>query len=119
MADNKFDFNKLKESAGDLMGGLRSMINPAAAVPAVNPDDALGMKIAQLATFIKQLTEAQQEQVKNFNKLNEMLNAAFQDIEALRNQIKTEKAAVPPLAAAPTATPPISSTEEKKDNELA
>ena len=81
---DKFDINKLKESAGDLMGSLKSMINPGASTPVVDPDDALGVKIAQITTLLKQMSDAQQEQVKNLNKTNELLNAAFQDIEALR-----------------------------------
>ncbi|MCX7121026.1 MAG: hypothetical protein NTZ67_04540 [Gammaproteobacteria bacterium] len=89
---DKFDMNKLKESAGGLMGSLKSMINPGGSTPDVDPDDALGVKIAQIATLIKQMTNAQQEQVRNLEKTNELLNAAFKDIEILRAEKKAEKA---------------------------
>ncbi len=101
MADNKFDLNKLKDSMGGLVGSVKSMINPGGNVPTVDPDDALGVKIAQIATLLKQMTDAQQEHVKQLAEANKLLNAVFQDIEVLRNQVKKEKAAQ-------------SSTEEKK-----
>lgn len=83
------DMTKLKENMGGLVDSLKTMIDPAGKVPNVNPNDALGMKIAQIATLVKQMSDAQQEHVKSLSKLNELLNAAFQDIEALRNQSKT------------------------------
>lgn len=117
MADSKFDLNRLRESAGELVGSFKTMINPAGSVPSVDPNDALGVKMAQLSTLVKQLSEAQQEQVKNLNKVNQLLNAAFEDIEALRNQAKVTKpveAVVAPVTPAPTevAAP---APEEKKE----
>lgn len=106
MADNKFDLNKLKESAGGIMGSLKSMINPAGATPNVSPDDALGLKIAQLTTLVKQLSDSQQEHVKNLHKVNELLNAVFQDIEAFRAQTKACEAA--------KAAEAVAKSEEKK-----
>ena len=84
MTDNKFDFTKLKDKAGGLMGSLKSMISPAGGTPSVDPSDALGLKIAEMTTLIKQLSDAQQEHVKKLHELNQLLNAAFIDIEALR-----------------------------------
>lgn len=101
MADSKFDLNKLKDSMGGLVGSVKSMINPAGGTPNVNPDDALGVKIAQLTTLVKQLTDAQQEHVKHLAEVNKLLNAAFQDIEALRNSVKKEKAAAPAAESKP------------------
>ena len=97
MAD--FDFNKLKENVGGLVGNLKTMINPAGGTPNVDPDDALGVKIAQMTTLIKQIVDAQQDHIKDLKKLNELLNGAFQDIEALRNNVKAkpaDKEAPPP-----------------------
>ena len=76
------------------------MINPSAGVPNVDPDDALGMKIAQLTTLVKQLMDVQQEHVKGLAKVNELLNAAFQDIQTLRGDVKNKKV-TPPAASAP------------------
>lgn len=105
MADNKFDLNKLKDNVGGLVGSLKSMINPTGSTPNVDPDDALGLKIAKITTLIKQIADAQQEQVKNLNQCNELLNGAFHDIEALRNSIKAEKSAT-------TVKPPEVATEK-------
>jgi hypothetical protein len=90
MAD--FDFSKLKDNMGGLVDNLKSMINPAGGTPQVDPDDALGVKIAQMSTLIKQLVDAEQEQLKQLKQLNELLNGAFQDMEALRQSIKAKKA---------------------------
>ncbi len=91
MTDSKFDFSKLKDKAGGLMGSFKSMINPAGGTPAVDPSDALGLKIAEMTTLIKQLADTQQEHVKQLHKLNELMNAVFHDVEVLRNQAKTAK----------------------------
>ena len=95
MADNKFDLNKLKGNVGDLVGSLKSMINPAGGTPTMDPDDALGVKIAQIATLVKQMTDAQQAHVKNLAEMNKLLNTAFQDIEVLLNSVKKEKPVKP------------------------
>ena len=100
MTDSKFDLSKLKDSMGGVMGSIKSMINPAGSTPNVDPDDALGMKIAQITTLIKQMTDTQQEHIKNLNKVNELLNSAFQDIQTLRNDVKPIREK---LAAAKTA----------------
>ena len=91
MTDNKFDFSKLKDKAGGLMGSFKSMINPAGGTPVVDPSDALGLKIAEITTLIKKLSDAQQEHAKQLHTLNELMNAVFQDVEALRNQAKATK----------------------------
>ena len=88
---DKFDLNKLKDSMGGIVGNIKSMINPGSGTPTVDPYDALGVKIAQISTLLKQMTEAQQEQAKNLAKTNELLNTAFNDIELLRASIKKEK----------------------------
>lgn len=111
MSDNKFDLNKLKDNVGGLVGSLKSMINPTGSTPNVDPDDALGLKIAKITTLIKQMSDAQQEHVKNLNQCNELLNGAFHDIEALRNSIKAEKSAT---MAAPTEAVAEKPADEKE-----
>lgn len=85
---DKSDFNKLKEKLdiGGIMGSLKSMINPSSGTPEVNPDDDLGVKIAQASTLLRQMAEAQQAQVKDLQKVNALLNAIFQDIQLLRDK---------------------------------
>ena len=106
------DLTKLKDNVEGIVGSLKTMINPAGAVPNVNPDDALGMKVAQVSTLVKQITDAQQEQVKNLAKLSDMLTGAFKDIEALRAECKAAKP--PESVAAPAAAEVKEVKEEKK-----
>ena len=105
MAD-KFDLNSI-------VGSLKSMINPAGGVPVVDPDDALGMKVAQITTLLKQTSDAQTEQVKNINQVTQLLNAAFLDIQKLRDEVqgdRAKKAAEKPAEAVAKPTEP-----EKKE----
>ena len=90
MTDNKFDFNKLKDSMGGLVDNLKSMINPGGGTPTVSPDDGLGLKIAQITILIKEISSAQSEYVEKLNKINELLNSAFHDIEILRTEKKAD-----------------------------
>lgn len=106
MSDSKFDFNKLKDNVGGLVGSLKSMINPTGGTPTVDPDDALGLKIAQVTTLLKQMSDAQQEHIKNLNKVSELLNGTFQDIQTLRNKAISEKKAAD--------NPPAAEVKEKK-----
>lgn len=78
MADSKFDLNKLKDNVGGLVGSLKSMISPGGSIPTADPDDALGLKITQATTLLKQL--------------NDVLNGAFHDMQALRDSVKKQKA---------------------------
>ena len=91
MTDSKFDFNKLKDSMGGIVDNLKSMINPAGGTPSVSPDDALGLKIAQVTTLLKEMSATQNEHIKNLNKINALLNGVFQDIETLRAEIKNKE----------------------------
>lgn len=67
-----------------IINSVKSMISPEGNIPNVNPDDAIGMKIAQLSTLVQQLANAQAEQVKELTQINKLLNGLFKDIEALR-----------------------------------
>lgn len=80
MADvtNKFDVN-------GIINSIKSMINPAGNTPNPNPDDAIGVKIAQLSMLVQQLATAHAEQAKELSKVNKLLNELFKDIETLRN----------------------------------
>ena len=111
MADSKFDLSKLKENVGDLVGNIKSMINPAGATPTVDPDDALGIKIAKLTTLIQTVIATEKEQMKNLTECNTLLNGVFQDVEALRNKCKTQK-----VMGSTEAAPEKSTDTEKKSD---
>lgn len=73
-----------------IITGIKSMISPEANTPQVNPDDAIGVKIAELSTLVQQLASAQAEQVKELTQVNKLLNSLFNDIEALRKEKVSE-----------------------------
>lgn len=77
-AMNKFDVN-------GIINSIKSMINPEGNTPNPDPDDAVGVKIAQLSTMVQQLAHTHAEQSKELTKVNKILNDLFKDIEALRN----------------------------------
>ena len=83
---NKFDFNSILDN-------LKAMINPAGGTPEVDPEDALGVKIAQASVLLKEMVQHEHEHVKNMNELNNLLNGIYADVEALRNQPSAEQAA--------------------------
>lgn len=87
---DKPDLTNLKNklNIGGIVDSLKTMINPAGGVPEVDPDDDLGLKIAEISTLLKEMVEAQRGYVDNLNKVNALLNAAFRDIEKLRADIK-------------------------------
>lgn len=109
MAD--FDLSKLKDNMGGIVGSIKSMMNPTGATSTVDPDDALGVKIVQITTLVKQMTDAQQAHVKNLSEVHKLLNAAFQDIEALRNSVKVQKAAEKAVEVAPVVKEEIKKSE--------
>lgn len=78
----KFDIN-------NLMGSLKSLINPTGGVPEVDPSDAIGLKIAQMSVISQQLAKLSEEQAKEFNRFNTLLNGLYQDIERLRHPEET------------------------------
>lgn len=74
---SKFDLDKI-------LGGIKSMINPAGATPEVDPDDALGLKISQLSTLFQEIAKSHAQLAADFTKANEILNGLFKDLEAVR-----------------------------------
>ncbi len=74
----KFDINNIVSS-------IKSLLNPESATPEVDPDDAIGVKIAQLSLMMQQLAKSQAQQAKDFTAVNQLLNELYKDIETLRN----------------------------------
>lgn len=68
-----------------ILSNIKSMISPEGNTPNVNPDDAIGMKVAGLSVLIRQLAKTYAKQSKEFTKVNRLLNELFKDIEAFRN----------------------------------
>ena len=93
MAD-KPDLEKLKSKLdlSSILDSVKSIINPASGTPDVDPDDDLGVKIAQISVLLKEMAAAQEEHVKHLKKVNELLNGAFQDVESLRKELQEDRA---------------------------
>ena len=75
-----------KIDIGGIFDNIKSMVNPGGDTPDVDPNDALGIKIAQISVKIQDLVSAQAEHTKSLSEINKLLNAAFKDLEALRKQ---------------------------------
>lgn len=90
---DKPDLEKLKSKLdiNGIINSVKSMINPVSGTPEVDPDDDLGVKIAQASVMLKEMAAAQQEHVKQLNKMNEILNMVFQDIESLRQEVHADR----------------------------
>jgi len=74
---SKFDLDKI-------LGGIKSMINPEGDTPEVDPNDALGLKIAQLSALFQEMAKSHAQHAKDFSKANDILNGLFKDLEAVR-----------------------------------
>jgi len=81
---SKFDLDKI-------LGGIKSMINPEGESPEVDPNDALGLKIAQLSALFQEMAKSHAELAKEFAKANEILNGLFKDIESIRGSEQSPK----------------------------
>lgn len=79
----KFDLN-------NIVGSIKSLINPTSGTPEVDPNDAIGLKIAQISVIAQQLSKVSEEQSKEFSKLNQILNGLYGDIERLRGECATK-----------------------------
>ena len=101
---SKFDLDKI-------LGGIKSMINPEGESPAVDPNDALGLKIAQLSALFQEMAKSHAELAKEFAKANEILNGLFKDLESVRGSEQGPK-----TESEPEEKPP---EEEKKDKGMA
>jgi len=82
---SKFDLDKI-------LGGIKSMINPEGETPEIDPNDALGLKIAQLSALFQEMAKSHAQHAKDFTKANEILNGLFKDLEAVRESKSKPKA---------------------------
>jgi len=105
---SKFDLDKI-------LGGIKSMINPEGATPDVDPDDALGMKIAQLSALFQEMSKAQLQLAQDFTKANDTLNGLFKDLEALRESMASPKEK-PKYEAETKSAPKLKPTEKPTEN---
>ena len=106
----KFDFDSLVDN-------IKSVINPAGGTPEVDPNDALGVKIASLSVKVQELMQSQQEQIQELAEVNKLLNGLFQDLEAIRNPTPTEKEGGAAASAKPEASAKSEATTKQSEPE--
>ena len=93
--------NKL--DLGGIVDSLKQVINPAGGTPDVDPNDALGVKLASISVKVQELMQAQTEVTKGLAEVNQLLNGIYADIEAIRKPtVKADEGAEPATEAAPT-----------------
>lgn len=82
---------KKKFNFSGLIDDVKTTINPRANTPKPDPDDLIGIKIAEISLLAQRLTNAQMEHAKEIAKLNKLLNGLYKDIEALRKSVGTSE----------------------------
>lgn len=87
MAENKKQFD-----LQGLISNIKTMINPTANTPDPNPEDVVGIKLAELSVMVQQLQQAYAEQGKVLGKVNKLFNEVYQSLEAF-HQKENEPAA--------------------------
>ena len=68
-----------------IVKNVKQIINPTGQTPSAQPDDALGIKLAQLSTSIQLVASLQAQQTKEFAKINALANQIFEAVEVLRH----------------------------------
>lgn len=81
--NNRFDINSL-------IGNIKSIINPTGNTPNPDPEDTIGLKIAELSVMMQELQQAYSEQGQHLNKINKLFNEVYEHLQALRAK-QTEK----------------------------
>jgi hypothetical protein len=67
-----------------IVKNVKSLINPTGQTPQPNPDDFIGLKLAQLSASIQLVANIQVQQTKEFAKINKLANEVYALIEAQR-----------------------------------
>lgn len=73
-----------KFNLSGIVDNIKSLVNPGGDTPNVDPNDALGVKIAKISIKIQELVAQQEAHSKSLAEINKLLNAAFRDLEAIR-----------------------------------
>ena len=83
-SSKKFDFQRI-------LNNIKLMISPEGVAINPDPDDAIGMKVAELNVLTQRLIKVHEEQAEELAKINLLLSGLFRDIETLRNPLESEK----------------------------
>lgn len=101
MADKGFDI-------GGLVNNLKSIVNPAGGTPDADPNDVLGVQLADLSKLVQSLKAKHdaysKEMSQDLAKINQLFNGAYTSLEGIRN-LSSEGEAEAPAPAAQAAKP--------------
>ena len=94
----KPDFSELtkKFDLNNIVGGIKSLLNPESEMPEVDPSDAIGAKIAQLSMMMGQMSKVQEQQAKDLAIASQLFNELYRDLEALRKKSADQSPPPPP-----------------------
>lgn len=91
----KFDFQ-------DIVNNVKSMISPSGATPQpADPEDTLGLKMAEMSILLQEMGQVQAEQAKKYAKVNGLLNEV---LELVRSQTGVAPKTAEEVAEAQTKT---------------
>jgi|GEM_PF-1699452 len=97
MADKGFDI-------GGLVDNLKSIVNPAGGTPDADPNDVLGVQLADLSELVQGLKAKHdaysREMSQDLAKINQLFNGAYKSLEGIRNPNAEGEAEAPAPAQA-------------------
>lgn len=79
-----------------LITNIKTMINPTANTPDPDPENAMGIKLAELSVMVQQLQANYIEQGRQLAKVNKLFNEVYQELEKCQqkdavNEVSSEK----------------------------
>lgn len=88
---SKLDLSDItkKIDLNNIVNSIKSIVNPGGGTPEADPEDALGVKMAQISILVQELAKNQEQQAKDLLKVNQLINELFQDLQRLRGETKT------------------------------
>jgi len=73
-----------------LMKSVRSMINPEGRTPKPEAGDAWGEKFERLSIILQQMMHVHEEQAKELEEANQLLNEIFVSVNAAKKEISPD-----------------------------
>lgn len=85
---SKIDLSELtkKIDLNQIVDSIKSLVTPGGGTPEVDPEDAIGVKLAQISILLQELAKNQEQQAKDFMKVNQLINGIYKDLQQFRQQ---------------------------------
>ncbi|PHQ82478.1 MAG: hypothetical protein COB66_00225 [Coxiella sp. (in: Bacteria)] len=92
MTKNKLSDIAKKIDLDAIVKNVKSIIKPTANTPDVDPNDPVGVKLASISVLVQSVANIQAQQSKDLAKINKLVNALYEEIEASREADAEEEA---------------------------